>query len=84
MGIFWTMKFKNEKEQSLLTEWNLETKPLPVRVIVPYGKAHEYKEKNIPIDETFALNASELDIDDWLSSRISKLNMSESISSIHK
>jgi ABC-type dipeptide/oligopeptide/nickel transport system ATPase component len=67
MGIFWTMKFKNEKEQSLLTEWDLETKPLPVRVIVPYGKAHEYKEKNIPIDETFALNASELDIDDWLS-----------------
>lgn len=67
MGIFWTMKFKNEKEQELLAGWNLETKSLPVRVIVPYGKVHEYKEKNIPVDETFALNASELDTDDWLS-----------------
>src|SRR3989344_1211431 len=65
MGIFWTMKFKNEKENALLREWNLETKPLNVRVFVPEGKAKEYSEKNIPFDNTFALNASELDIDDW-------------------
>lgn len=67
MGIFWTMKFKNEKEQDLLSSWNLQTRALPVRVIVPYGKVQEYKNKNIPVDETFALKASELDIDDWLS-----------------
>ena len=65
MGIFWTMKFKNDKELALLREWNLETKPLNVRVFVPLGKAKEYSEKSIPFDSTFALNASELDIDDW-------------------
>ena len=65
MGIFWTMKFKNDKELALIREWNLETKPLNVRVFVPLGKAKEYSEKSIPFDSTFALNASELDIDDW-------------------
>ena len=67
MGIFWTMKFKNEKDTTLLQEWNLETKPLNVHVLVPQGKAEEYSEKEIPFDDTFALSASELDIDDWLS-----------------
>ena len=45
MGIFWTMKFKNEKDAALLREWNLETKQLNVRVLVPKGKAEDYKEK---------------------------------------
>src|SRR3989344_316493 len=67
MGIFWTMKFKNEKESSLLAEWNLETKPLAINVFVPYGKSKDYQEKNIPFDSTFALLPSELDIDDWIS-----------------
>ncbi len=67
MGIFWTMKFKNEKDRDLLADWNLETKPLKVRVFVPFGRANEYEEKNIPFDKVFALKASELEIDDWLS-----------------
>jgi hypothetical protein len=67
MGIFWTMKFKNDKDTALLADWKLETKPLNVRVLVPAGKAGEYKDKGIPFDDTFALSASELDMDDWLS-----------------
>ena len=67
MGIFWTMKFKNEKDAALLRDWNLETKPLNVRVLVPKGKADNYKEMGIPFDDTFALSADELDTDDWLS-----------------
>lgn len=63
MGIFWTMKFKNEKESSLLAEWNLQTKSLSVRVFVPFGKAQDYQDKNIPFDATFALLPSELDTD---------------------
>lgn len=66
MGIFWTMKFKNEKEKELLASWNIESKSLPVRVFVPYGKASEYKSKLIPYDEVFALDPSELDADDWI------------------
>ncbi len=66
MGIFWTMKFKNEKENTLLKEWELTSKNLPVKVFVPFGKAEEYRNKLIPFDETFALKASELNAEDWI------------------
>ncbi len=66
MGIFWTMKYKNEKDKELLREWNLSPKNVPVRVFVPYGKFEEYEKSQIPVDEKFALKASELDIEDWL------------------
>lgn len=67
MGIFWTMKFKNEKEKPLLDQWGLETRELPVKVFIPSGKAQDYEQKQIPFDETFALEASELKTEDWLS-----------------
>jgi len=66
MGIFWTMKYKNEKDIDLLKAWNLEPKNLPVKVFVPFGKAEEYKNKLIPFDATFALASSELEAEDWL------------------
>ncbi len=66
MGIFWTMKYKNEKDKDLLEEWDLEAKDLPVKVFVPHGKAEEYMEKEIPFDQTFALKPSELDAEDWV------------------
>lgn len=65
MGIFWTMKYKNDKEKELLDEWGLESKELPVRVFVPYGRANDYQEKSIPYDGVFALNPVELEADDW-------------------
>lgn len=67
MGIFWTMKFKNEKDIALLKQWNLETKPLPVKVFVPFGKTEEYKANRIPFDNSFSLKCSELEAEDWLS-----------------
>lgn len=66
MGIFWTMKFKNEKDKEILTEWNLSPKESQVKVFAPIGKIEEYKQKGIPIDEPFALKASELDSEDWI------------------
>jgi uncharacterized protein len=66
MGIFWTMKFKNEKDKILLSDWKLKPKSLLVKVFAPFGKIEEYRSKNIPIDETFALKASELDAEDWI------------------
>ncbi len=67
MGIFWAMKYKNDKETSALSEWGLETRQIPLRVFIPYGKASEYTARNIPFDEQFALRASELAAEDWLS-----------------
>ena len=66
MGIFWTMKYKNEKDSELLRSWGLESKELPVNIFVPYGKADEYKKKKIPFDNTFALKSSELEAEDWI------------------
>ena len=65
MGIFWTMKYANEKEYALLKEWQLEPRKLPVRIFVPYGFAGEYEKKELPIDSTFALSVKELSSDDW-------------------
>jgi len=66
MGIFWTMKYPNEKDKQLLREWNMETKNLPVKVFIPFGKEEEYMKKQIPFDETFALKPSELKSEDWV------------------
>lgn len=66
MGIFWTMKYKNDKDKELLDKWELESKLLPVKVFVPFGKAEDYRQKNMPFDKTFALKPSELGAEDWI------------------
>jgi len=66
MGLYWTMKFKNEKEKELLGEWNLKTKDLPVKVFVPYGYYDSYIEKGIPVDESFSLDVKEMQGEDWV------------------
>jgi len=66
MGIFWTMKYRNEKDRDLLQEWNLKTKSLPVKVFVPFGFYDSYAKKGIPVDERFALDITELNPEDWI------------------
>lgn len=65
MGIFWTMKYPNEKERNLLTEWETEPKNLPVIVFAPFGRFQEYKDKGIPVDRPFALKVSDMSAEDW-------------------
>ena len=78
MGIFWTMKYKNEKDSILLEEWDLKPKNLPVTVWAPLGYFDEYEKRGIPVDKKFALAASELNIEDWLS--IFELQMIDPVS----
>ena len=69
MGIYWTMKFENEKDRKLLQDWNLKGKNLPVKVFVPFGHYDRYLEKGIPIDENkreFALDVKEMTPEDWI------------------
>jgi hypothetical protein len=66
MGIYWTMKFENEKDRVLLADWKLKSKNLPVRVFVPWGYYDSYLEKGIPIDDKFALSVGELAPEDWI------------------
>ncbi len=66
MGIYWTMKYPNEKDKELLHEWGLSPKTLPVKIFVPFGSYDEFIDKGIPVDEKFALSVSELDAEDWI------------------
>jgi uncharacterized protein len=66
MGIYWTMKFANEKDKELLSEWELESKNLPMKVFVPAGHYDSYVEKGIPVDKKFALAPTELNAEDWI------------------
>jgi len=66
MGIYWTMKYPNEKDKELLSEWDLKSKSLPVKVFVPFGHYEVYSEKKIPIDEKFALDTNEMSSEDWI------------------
>ncbi len=66
MGIYWTMKFKNEKDKTLLGEWDLKPKNLPVKIFVPFGHYDKYLEKGIPADDVFALDVNEMNPEDWI------------------
>lgn len=66
MGIFWTMKYKNDKEKDLLDSWSIKAKNLPVRVLAPFGHYDSYLSKGIPVDDSFSITPSELSADDWI------------------
>jgi DNA helicase HerA-like ATPase len=66
MGIYWTMKYSNEKDKELLHDWDLKPKNLKVKIFVPYGFYDEYTRKGIPADEKFALDISEMTAEDWI------------------
>lgn len=65
MGIYWTMKYPNLKDEDLLKEWGLEPKGLDVRIFTPEAFYHKYKEQGIPTDVPFSLAVSELRGEDW-------------------
>ncbi len=66
MGIFWTMRFPNTRQEKLLKKWSLEPEALNVNVFVPIGFFKRYKIKNIATHE-FSIKTSELDSFDWCS-----------------
>lgn len=66
MGIYWTMKYGNEKDKDLLSDWGLQTKNLPIKIFVPHGHYDKYLEQGLPIDEKFALDPMEMTPEDWI------------------
>jgi len=65
MGVYWTMKFPNKKDELLLEQWGLEATGLDVTIYTPIGYFQEYKEKGVPTDASFSIKPSELDGSDW-------------------
>ena len=65
MGIYWSMKYPNNKEANLLKEWNLKPSEIDAVIYTPAGYFNEYKKKKIPTDKPFSIKPSELSPEDW-------------------
>jgi len=65
MGIYWTMKYPNQKDKELLKQWGLKSKSLDVKIYTPSGFFKDFKKKGIPTDFPFSISPSELDSSDW-------------------
>ncbi len=65
MGIYWTMKYPNKKDEDLLKEWGMSPKGLDVKIYTPTGYFKDYQEKGIPTDHPFSIKPSELASSDW-------------------
>ncbi len=65
MGIFWTMKFPNKRQEGLLEKWGMRAESIPIDLYVPEGFYNYYKENKIPADFKFSIRTSELNASDW-------------------
>ncbi len=65
MGIYWSMKYPNKRDQKLLNNWGLKPEGLDVEIYTPSGFFEETKKKGIPTDHPFSIMPKELDARDW-------------------
>ena len=77
MGIFWSMKYPNSKQEDELREWNLKPQGLNVKVYTPSGKFKDYQDKGIPTDFSFSIKPNELSANEWCN--VFSLSINDSI-----
>lgn len=65
MGVFWTMKYANEKDSDLLEQWGMRGEGLDVDIYTPRGYFDKYKEEGVLTDYSFAIQPRELTVLDW-------------------
>jgi len=65
MGVFWTMKYPNERDEHLLEKWGLRPQSLKINLYVPEGYYQKYKDRGLPADYSFSIKTSELSAGDW-------------------
>jgi len=66
MGIYWTMGHANYKERELLDPYDIEPRPVPLKIFTPEKYYHIYKKRGIRTDVPFTLNPAELEAEDWI------------------
>jgi len=64
-GVFWTMKYPNNKQRDLLYKWGIKPQGFDVLEYVPIGHAEMFEKADIPFDKTFSFRPCELTISDW-------------------
>lgn len=65
MGIFWTMKYPNVKEEDIIREWKLKPEGLDITIYTPTGYVEEQKLQGVPVDKSFTINPNELTAEEW-------------------
>ena len=65
MGVYWTMKYPNNKDAELLKSWNIDPKSLPVKIYTPSGFYEQEKKKGVPTDAPFSIRPKDIDDSDW-------------------
>ncbi|WP_414838211.1 ATP-binding protein [Candidatus Nanosalina sp. VS9-1] len=65
MGIYWSMKRPNEKDVTVLDQWDMKPEAFDAQVYIPKGKAKEFDEQEMPYDDTFTLNPAQLTAEEW-------------------
>ncbi len=65
MGIYWTMRYPNHKDEELLKDWGLQPDGVPIKIFVPAGFFQDYKSKKIPADVAFSIHPAEFNPEDW-------------------
>jgi uncharacterized protein len=65
MGIYWTMKYPNKKDEVLLDEWGIQPHGLDVKIYTPFGYFDQYQKDGIPTDYPFSIPTSEMSAADW-------------------
>mgnify|MGYP006272840257 CR=1 FL=1 len=65
MGIYWTMKYGNQKEEKIINEWGMEANPLDIKIYTPKGFYNKFVDEGIPTDAPFSIKPSEMTSDDW-------------------
>ena len=66
MGIYWTMKYPNQKDEDLLELWGLQGRGMDVKIYTPKGFFQEYKDDGIPTDFPFSIKPSDMTSQDWI------------------
>ena len=64
-GIFWSMKYPNNKQRDLLYQWGLKPEKFKVFEYVPFGQKDKFDKMGVLYDKTFSFKPNELTPADW-------------------
>ena len=64
LGVYWTTRFPNNAEKSLLEKWNFEAEGFKINLFVPKKFVRLYKKNNIDVN-SFSIRVSELSPFHW-------------------
>ncbi len=79
MGLYWTMRYPNYRDDKLLSDWELKPKKLEPVVFVPKGLARDYEVRGVKFEEQFALKPIDVGPENWANIFEIKLNSEEGL-----